>query len=167
MNSDELVRRCQERLSHSSNPPLPPEETLRAIIALDQERMDRMKEAFSTDCKLTELKKSYAKLEEDNAKLSERIVELVKKADEQAWVATEFGEFIRNVANMQFAGQEPAAASRVYNLNKDSIAKPFLNAFRFSSENEAREAYRDHCTKNGISCDDANMIRWLFDVVAR
>jgi hypothetical protein len=167
MSIDELVRRCEERLNHTSNPSLPPEETLKAILELDKERWNRVNESESLKKDLANLQNELSELGIQNAKLTARVDELLKKSEEQAWIATELGEFVRNVANRQFVGNEPAAARRVYDLNKDSIVKPFLNAFLFESEKDAHEAYRAYCTENGVEFSEANMLRWLFDVVRR
>lgn len=163
MDSDELVRRCKERLERTSNPSLPPEETLKAVIALGDEKWELYKEKY-------ELEQQVAKLKEE---INDANVKLVQaKADrdaavaygsDQAWIAAELGEFVMGIANLCYVGEESAAAKRVYDLNKGQIAKRMLNGYGYDSLKDAKEAYLKVCADKGLEYEPTAMLEWLFE----
>ena len=167
MTNNELVQRATERLNKTGNPTLPPEETLTAIIQLGKD----FKEANDKIRKLEEKVQEYAaKTEVAYNRMDDAEHEQKKAKDEaknQAWVAQELGNFVRDVANGVYVGQEMAAARRVYDLNEGSIKKKRLNAYNFDSIQEAKETYAEYCKGAGIPFDEINMLPWLFDYAAR
>lgn len=167
MNTNELIERATERLNKTDNPLLPPEDTLSAIIQLGKERDEAKEKAVKLAGKVGELtaRASFAEV-----KMSEANLESKKAKDfakEQAWIAQELGKFVCDIANGIYAGQEIAAAKRVYDLNGGSIKKKRLNAYNFDSYEEAKDAYREHCKEDGIAFDEINMLPWLFNFAER
>lgn len=167
MTSRELLIRVEQRLNNTGNPPLPPEETLQAIINLGREKdvVSSEKKALSEE--VAELK---ARVESDMSRMADaelRALQATDKAKEQEWIAHELGKFIRDVANGIYVGQEVPAANRVYDLNKGSLKKQRLNAYNYDSLDEAKEAYKRHCMEEGLAFDEINMLQWLFDYAQR
>ena len=167
MTTSELIKRATERLNKTGNPPLPSEETLRAIIELGNERDAVLIEKLSIREELAR-KTAYVESlvsQKEEAKLRARRAE--DEAKEQTWIAHELGNFVRDLANGVYEGGEMAAAKRVYDLNGGSIKKKRLNAYNFDSYEEAKDAYREHCKEDGIAFDEINMLPWLFDFAER
>ena len=162
MTSKELLNRVEQRLNNTGNPSLPPEETLQAIMNLGKEKNSIQQEKEKQSEEIAELK---AKLESAISRMDDaefHAKQAHDRAKEQEWIAHELGNFIKDVANSIYVGQEVAAANRVYDLNKGSLKKKRLNAYNFDSLQEAKDAYEKHCKVEGIPFDEINMLSWLF-----
>lgn len=162
MTTEDLLSRCKDRLSKSGNPALPPEETLSAILELGEEKWKAIEERDELNSKLYQAIKDKESAENKlTAALSE--LDKVKKfGEEQAWLAMEFLTFIKAVSNHEYDGNEPAAASRVYNLNSDQITKRPLNAFMYNSQEEARAAYERVCIAENKEFSIVDFVKWLY-----
>lgn len=160
MTTDELISRATQRLGGTGNPPLPPEETLKAIIQLGNERTAATQDKAELETKVAELEMrlEVALREREDAEVAQRQAEAATK--EQAWVAHELGKFIEDIANGMFAGQEMAAAKRVYDLNSSSLTRKRLNAFDYDSLEEARNAYVRQL--KGAEYSPMDFLEWLF-----
>lgn len=167
MTTKELVERATERLNKTGNPPLPPEETLSAIIQLGKDRDDAITKMHNLEEQLQEYK---AKTEIAYNRMDDAEHECKKARDsakEQGWLAQELGKFVRDISNGLYEGQEMAAAKRVYDLNSGSIKKKRLNAYNFDSLDEAKEAYHEHCLNQSMRYNEIEMLGWLFEYAVR
>lgn len=163
MTTDELIRRAYERLAGTSNPSLPPEETLSAIVALGKERDAKAIESDEKDSQITKLQARIDELQKECEKQKSLAAAASEDAKNNAWVAMELGLFVAGVANHQYDGTEAAAARRIYNLNSSSLRKKMLNGYAFDSYKEAKEAYEKKCKEEDLPFDDLNMLIWLYD----
>ena len=136
-------------------------------IQLGKERDEAKTKAVNLAEKVGELqaKATCAEAQRDEKEMESK--RAMDSAKEQAWIAQELGKFVRDVSNGIYAGQEMAAAKRVYDLNSGSIKKKRLNAYNYDSLAEAREAYREHCKEEWLAFDENNMLPWLFDFANR
>lgn len=165
MTTDELTYRAKERLSGTSNPSLPPEETLAAIIELGEERDSAREQQRSLEAEIGVLKGKLGMAEErlEESKFQQRRAE--DDARNQGWLAQELGNFVRDVANRIYEGAEAAAAQRVYDLNASSIRKKRLNAYNYDSLDEAKQAYI--ATIKDMPFDNDGFNNWLFKFAQR
>ena len=164
MTTDELLTRVESRLNKTDNPPLPPEETMRAILELGRERDSSNNEKAGLYQEIAALKDRIegALSQKEEAEFKQRQAE--DRAKEQEWVAQELANFVKAVANRLFVGQEAAAAQRVYDLNGNSITKKRLKAYNFDSLDEAKKAYADFCLSSQTQkpYDADEFMDWLF-----
>lgn len=91
-----------------------------------------------------------------------RLKEAEEKAKSQEWLAQQLGTFVRDMSCGLYEGKEKAAAQRVYDLNKSSIRKRYLNAYKFDSLEEAKQGYIDATQKEA---DAEEVLKWLFKTV--
>lgn len=161
MTSEELLTKVENRLNRTDNPTLPPEETMRAILELGKEREDAIKEKLSMAEKVASLESRIENLNAQVEAAESKAEKAESKSKEQEWIAHELGKFVRDVANGLYAGQERAAANRVYDLNGGSITKKRLNCYTFDSLSEARRAYARTIPDSELLNLDA-FEEWLF-----
>ena len=165
MTTSELIKRATERLNKTGNPPLPSEETLRAIIELGNERDAALNEKLSI---MDELARKIAYVEglvsqKEEAELRARHAE--DEAKEQMWIAHELGNFVRDLANGMYEGGESAAAKRVYDLNGGSLRRIRRNAYNYETVDEAKKAFLRVNKGQPYSIDE--LLEWMFRAVDR
>ena len=141
MTTEELLNRVESRLNRTGNPSLPPDETMQAILELGKEREEAIKERIAAVERETSLANRIEYLSSEKEELEHKVLKAEDKAKEQEWVAFELAKFVKAVANGIYAGQERAAANRVYDLNANSITKRRLNCYSFDSLPEAKKKY--------------------------
>lgn len=167
METDDLLRRVRERLNHSSNPSLPPEETMKAILALGDERDDKSREAISLSSMLCDRQKKIETLEHEKKDVSARLAELLKKHEDLSFITAEYEACLRRLAGHEYEGKEAITAKRVYDLNKGSCDRRLINCRLYTTIEEARVGYRKYCERIGASFDEINMLPWLYEEVSK
>jgi hypothetical protein len=102
----------------------------------------------ATNERTTELEKRVTELTEA---LDSAIIEKMTEKDcaasleiqlkEQTWIANQLGQFVKELGAGIYEGQEKAAATRLYDLNCNSLKRPLVNAYLYDTIEEAREAF--------------------------
>ena len=109
-----------------------------------------------------------ARLAKAEAKITETEFARTKAeevAKEQAWVASELGKFVSDIANGFYEGEARAAAQRVYDLNGGSLKKQRINASNFETLEDAESAFAR--VRNGEKYNSEELLRWLFEFASK
>lgn len=159
MNTEELLTKVESRYLGKDNPSLPPEETMLAILELGKEREQAIEERLKMSEKIGSLESRIEYLSGQKEEADVEIRKAQEKSKENEWLAHELSNFIRDLANGIYEGQERAAANRVYDLNGASIRKKRLKVYNFDSLTEAKKEYAEETKKQ---YDSEEFLNWLF-----
>ena len=162
MDSDELIRRCTERFNHTSNPSLPPDETLQAVIRLGEEKLELYRKTVELSERVSALRKELEEAYIRVKDASNREDDARKMADDIAFLAATYEECLRKIAMHECDGKEVVTAFRVYNLNKGTSGTKTINCRCYPNLDEAKAAYEKACEDMGIAFNEVNMLEWLY-----
>ena len=161
MTTEELLNRVESRYNRTGNPSLPPDETMAAILALAKERDEAIKKNLELTEKVGSLESRLEGVKEQKGDAEFRAKEAEAKAKEHEWVANQFANFVKGVANLMYEGQEVSAARRVYDLNSGSLKMKRLRMHGFDSLDKAKETY---VSETG-DAECKGILGWLFQIV--
>lgn len=167
METDDLIRRVRERLENTANPSLPPEETMKAILALGDERDEKSREALAVSSRLCDSQKKIETLEQEKKELAANLATLLKKHEDLSFVTAEYESCLNRIAGHEYEGKEAITAKRVYDLNKGSCDRRLINCRLYTTLDDAKAGYRKYCERIGASFDEINMLPWLYQEVSK
>lgn len=167
MTTEELMRRVKERLNRTSNPELPADETMKAILALGNERDAEKERANRLSSDIDAVRQSLSDSETTAEGWKKKYLAERNRANEQAFVAHELGQFVEETANRMHVGNEPVVARRIWDLNRSMIVRKPLNCHLYDTEEDAQDAYYRFCKSGAFKPTDKGFLRFLFSEVEK